>query len=141
MSENDELDAIKALTYRLTGWGIDGAADKARQYVGDLVARGWAMQANARPLRRPPTASEECPEHIGEWRDFCRACAANRKAATEEAALPDGRWTPERIRADVREACAQRAPEPDHPPLDDLAAPAVAADTERMAAAQPKEDA
>jgi len=97
----DEQDAVKALTHRLIEWGVDGAADKAKLYVHDLVSHGWAMRANVRPIRRPPQRNEECRTHVGEWRDFCRGCVADRKAAAEDAQLPSGRWTPERIRADI----------------------------------------
>ncbi len=73
----------------------------------------WWRAANVehpdRTIRRPPQKHEECAIHVGEWRDFCRACVADRKAAAEDDAAPtSGRWTPERIRADVRAACAPR---------------------------------
>lgn len=62
----------------------------------------WWRAANVehpdRTIRRPPMKHEECPQHVGEFRDLCRCCVSERKAAREEAAQPSGRWTPERIR-------------------------------------------
>jgi hypothetical protein len=72
----------------------------------------WWRAANVehpdRTIRRPPQKHEECPRHVGEYSDFCRACVSERKAAADDAAPTSGRWTPERIRADVRAACAPR---------------------------------
>lgn len=99
MRSNDELDAIKALAYRLTEWGVDEPAAKAEQYIDDLVRRGWAMSAHVRPIRRPPMRHEECATHPGEYRDLCRACIADRKAAHDhDTDGPRETWTPERIR-------------------------------------------
>lgn len=50
----------------------------------------WWRAANVehpdRTIRRPPMKHEECGTHVGEYRDFCRACVADRKAAADEAA-------------------------------------------------------
>lgn len=99
----DELDAIKALAHRLTDWGVDGAADKAKLYVSDLVNHGWVMQAHARHLRRPPMKNEECRTHAGEWADFCRCCVADRKAAAD-LATSGPRLTVEEAKAMARDA-------------------------------------
>lgn len=94
----DQLDATKALTYRLREWGCDNPDERAAQFIGDLVARGWQMAANVRPIRRPPTKAEECRTHAGEWADFCRGCVSDRKARRDAEAAPTEAWTPERIR-------------------------------------------
>ena len=110
MNDGEAIMAAKAsLAARLISWRLPEAHVKANEFIDDMVRNGW--KPHPKGLRRPPTASEECPKHVGEWQDFCRACVADRKAADQDAALPDGRWTPERIRADVREACAKTAPE------------------------------
>lgn len=95
---NDQLDAIKALTARLREWEVEEPEARAQKFVNDMVARGWRMDAHYRPLRRPPMRSEECGVHPGEFHDFCRACVADRKAVADEVANPGGHWTPERIR-------------------------------------------
>jgi hypothetical protein len=49
----------------------------------------WWRAANIehpdRTIRRPPQKSEECANHPGEWRDFCRCCASERRTARELA--------------------------------------------------------
>jgi hypothetical protein len=49
----------------------------------------WWRAANVehpdRTIRRPPMKSEECRTHPGEYRDFCRCCVSDRKAARDEA--------------------------------------------------------
>lgn len=100
-ASQDQIDATKALAHRLREWNVDQAEDRAAAFIAAMVARGWRMAATERALRRPPMKSEECRTHPGEWRDFCRSCVAERKAARDAAPKPDGQWTPERIRAAI----------------------------------------
>ncbi len=83
----DELEATKALAARLAEWGVDGAPEKARAFVADMVKRGWTMDAKTKTSRRPPPTGspDECRTHPGEWRVNCRCCSADRKAQRDEA--------------------------------------------------------
>jgi hypothetical protein len=83
---NDALEtdmAVKALARRLQDWGIKEPFPKARSYMDDLLARGWRSGHIRVP--RNPQPHEECAHHQGQFRLSCSGCAADRKAAREEA--------------------------------------------------------
>lgn len=50
-------EAVASLTHRLEGWEVDDAANKAHEFVRDMLANGWRTTraaldmppANARP--------------------------------------------------------------------------------------------
>ena len=46
-------DAIAALTARLASWAVDEPAQKAHEYVHDMLRHGWRPRA-ARPIDEPP---------------------------------------------------------------------------------------
>lgn len=102
MNDGDAIMQAKAsLAARLMQWRLPEAHAKAGEFIDDMVRQGW--KPHPKGLRRPPTISEECPVHIGEWRDFCRCCVSDRKAAAD--LLEHGpRLTVEEAKAMARDA-------------------------------------
>lgn len=51
-----QAEAIAALTTRLHAWGVDDAAERAHEFVRDLIREGWRPRAPRCELT-PPAAS------------------------------------------------------------------------------------
>lgn len=137
--------------------GIEDALGKARSLApcGDLAIA--AIKAASAATNRTPAViamegahwrgAEHKPQRTYDPRGVCQRCGQSEQHCRT-------RWGDDHEFLSVEEARTVRSaprppglhvvpppPAPDRPPLADLAAPAVAVDTERMAAAQPKEDA
>jgi hypothetical protein len=91
----DEPGTHKAIADHCGTWGLDIATEHVLAHARDEKARTpFAIkgpQPHTEPSagpRFPAGKGQECELHKGEWAGGCRACAADKLAADDEARTP-----------------------------------------------------
>ena len=77
-------EAERALMFRLQGWGVDDAEDRARDFIRDLIRQGWSP---CRPVTALPprihSAAEPPHELLEGVRTQLRAARPSQTEAEE----------------------------------------------------------
>lgn len=87
MSLLDVRQAKQALTWRLTEWGVENAAEMADSFIDDLVGKGWRMDASRELRAEVPKPHQACPECSG----FVGQCGCRVRGQIVERDEPEPR--------------------------------------------------
>lgn len=97
MSGLDIRNAKISLAWWLREWGVtDDPERKARQFIDDMVDRGWQMAPDRETRPIPASKADECPKHPGQHENWCSLCRVEQYTASDEEqpTPPRGRPVP-----------------------------------------------
>jgi hypothetical protein len=100
MSALDIREAKRSLAWWLREWGVlEDSERKARQFIDDMVDRGWQMapEREVRPI--PPRRDQDCKRHPGQHASHCGLCRVEKYGADDEPVTDEDRRLVETIRA------------------------------------------